>query len=474
MLDSLTWTPAWRIRELIGAREISPVEVVDHFLARIEQLAPKLQAFSYVDHAGAREEARQAEKAVLRGDELGNLHGIPLAVKEHIAVAGMPRCPLRSTVKTEAPLDDIAIGRLRQAGAIVLGTTTQMGSGIRGLPAEGSATTSHDYKWDEADFNWDVEARNPWDVSRAPGWSSSGSAAAASAALVPFAIGSDGGGSTRLPAAFSGVVGVHTTGGLIPEIDYEAPMDPIGSPAAPLAATRGPLARSVRDCAIVAQVMAGPDGRDPLCLPFEPPSFLDHLDDGVDGWRFAWTDDFGYASIWATDESPRVIAHVRQAAQGLSRLGATVQATDETWENPNPHLFFTSAAYNPPAPGVQKPSPELLRSALELRGRNDAKFRRVLSEHTLLLSPTSQRIAPPIEEWAAAWLPTNERRGWYTSHTFMFNWLKYPAVSVPCGFVDGMPVGLQIVGLPGSEDRILRAAQAFQRAFPQDERPAAS
>jgi len=471
MSDELTWMPAWRIRELIGTGDVSPVEVVDHFLGRIEDLDPKVHAFSHLDAAGARVQAKQAEDAARRGDEVGPLHGIPTAVKEHIAVRGMPGMSFLGGGAESGRRDHFGIARLRDAGAIVVGMNTMMGSGGQLGGGGGGLFRS---------FNWDVEARNPWDTSKVPGWSSSGGAASVAAALLPFTIGSDGGGSTRLPAAYSGVVGIHPTGGLIPDTDYEAPTAPLSMPSAPLATTIGPLTRDVRDCAIVTQVMGGPDGRDALCLPFDPPSFTDHLDDGVEGWRFAWTDDFGFASVYASDDSPRVIAHIREAAAGLASLGATVEPTAQVWEDPSPRMHLTGMAYGRPMPGVEPPSAEVLQDAFEARGRNDAITRELLHTNTLLLAPTSQRVARSVEEWNAGWTTDGDKfhggnfAPTYTADTFIFNWLKYPAISVPCGFVDGLPVGLQIIGLPGREDLVFRAAQAFLRAFPRDERPSVS
>jgi Asp-tRNA(Asn)/Glu-tRNA(Gln) amidotransferase A subunit family amidase len=269
------------------------------------------------------------------------------------------------------------------------------------------------------------------------------------------------------------VVGVHPTGGLLPNVEYAGPIVPGGI-------TIGPLARSVRDCAIVTQIMAGPDGRDPFCLPFDPPSYLDHLEGGVEGWKFLWTDDYGFTTPYASEDSERVISHIRSAAQGFSTLGAKVEATDEQWEDWWPNQLATQAAYSPPFPGMEPPSEEAFQAAFEVRGRNVEKFRRLLGDQTLLLSATSQRVARSVEEWNAAW--TTEGHTYhqgnfaptYTSHTAMFNWLNFPAVSVPCGFVDGLPVGLQIVGLPGSEASIFRAAEAFQTAFPRPERPPVS
>ena len=145
MSEELTWLPVWRIREMIGKREVSPVEVVDHFLGRIEEHDAKLQAFAYLDQVEARQLAKRAEKAVLDGDEIGSLHGIPVSVKGHIFVKGWPTFDMGSTRPiAEAWHDDVQVERLRAAGAIVVGTNTLMGSG---------ATRDG--------FNWDVEARNP-------------------------------------------------------------------------------------------------------------------------------------------------------------------------------------------------------------------------------------------------------------------------------------------------------------------------
>src|SRR6202034_1330306 len=195
-----------------------------------------------------------------------------------------------------------------QAGAIIIGTNTMMGTG------SGSMMT----------FDWEHEARNPWDPTRVPGWSSSGGAASAVARLLPITIGSDGGGSTRLPAAYSGVVGVHPSQGRVPYVNY-------GNPTLRTGGTYGPLSRDVRDAAITLQAMAGPDGRDMISMGDIPEDYQANIDREVEGLRLAWTDDFGYASLYALDESPRVIAEVRAAAQVLTSLGATVETTTEVW-----------------------------------------------------------------------------------------------------------------------------------------------
>jgi amidase/aspartyl-tRNA(Asn)/glutamyl-tRNA(Gln) amidotransferase subunit A len=203
-----------------------------------------------LDAAGARQQAVNADRLLSEGEQVGPLLGIPVAVKANMRVEGLPYTILRSgrPPQPASHFDDIAVERLRAAGAIVVGTNTMMGAG-------GGGTPDPDRPGVFRPFNWDAEARNPWDTSRVPGWSSSGGATAVAAGLLPVTIGNDGGGSTRLPAAYSGVVGLHTTCGLIPHVDYE-------KPAMKLTASDGPLARDVRDVAVVTRAISGPDGRD--------------------------------------------------------------------------------------------------------------------------------------------------------------------------------------------------------------------
>ena len=251
------------------------------------------------------------------GGELGPLHGIPTSVKSHIRVEGLRHTQFGQS--HVSPFDDISVERLRQAGAVIVGTNTMMGAGST---AGGDPDNPGVFK----PFNWDAEALSPWDTARVPGWSSSGGAATAVARLLPFTIGSDGGGSTRLPAAYSGIVGLHTTRGLVPHLDYE-------KPTMMLTASYGPLARDARDVAIVTRVIGGPDGRDYVCIQDDTPDCVAALDSGVDGMRLAWTDDFGFAvPLRRRRQRPDHRAR-REAGASLATLGATVEPTDEVWED---------------------------------------------------------------------------------------------------------------------------------------------
>ncbi|MCU1691561.1 MAG: putative amidase protein [Frankiales bacterium] len=469
MSDDLTWLPAWRLRELIGRKEVSCTEVTDHFLGRIEEFDPTLHAFAEVDVPGARQQAKQADAAVLEGGDLGPLHGIPTSVKAHIRVEGL-QLQTGAGLQTSR-FDDISVERLRAAGAVVVGTNTMLGAG-------GGGGLDPDHPGVFRPFNWDAEARSPWDTTRVPGWSSSGGAAAAAAALLPVTIGSDGGGSTRLPAAYSGVVGLHTTRGLIPHVDYE-------KPTMMLTASYGPLARDVRDAALFTRAMSGPDYRDYVCLSDETPDPVASLDQGVEGMRLAWTEDFGFASRYAGPDSARITAVAREAAAGLRTLGATLETTDEVWEDRSPDttaswlaepaLYEVMVQVN--TTPVPPPDYDAYKASIESRARNFAHFQEFFRHHDVILSVTAQRTAPTTEQWERDWtvdahtFPGLSFAPAYCSHTMIFNWLGFPAVSVPCGFLDGLPVGLQIASLPGREDLVLRVAAAFQKAFPRAERP---
>lgn len=452
--DELTWLPAYRIRDLVAQREISPVEVIEHFLSRIEEHS-SLNAFQSVDAVGAREEAQRAERALLGGGHLGTLYGIPVSIKEYIPVAGLPHRDSNGRITGVPKRDALSVRRLRDAGAIVVGTNTAMGITDAELNP----------------YDRELEARNPWDRGRVTGWSSSGGAAAAAAALVPIALGNDGGGSTRLPAAGSGVVGLHPTPGLVPEVKIDSPKLPA------LTTSAGPICRSVVDAALTLQAIAGPDGHDFAGTKLDPPDYLEFLDSGVDGMRLAWTDDFGFARLYGQDGSEKVIASIRDAAAGFHALGAEVfevpKICDDFWES-----YVTTNYLFQIAMEVPEPSPSEWEAALDARHRTWSAFRRVLTENDLLLCPTMQMLSPTLENWERAWLheaesyPHGVYAPSYTCYTHLFNWLAFPAISVPCGFLEGLPIGLQIVGLPGREGKILQAAQAFQAVFPAtSERP---
>ena len=436
--EELTWMPAWRIREDILAKKLSPVEVLDHFLCRIETHDPQLNAFHTIDHEGARDQARAAEQAVMKGEALGPFLGIPVATKLPLAIKGMPWADLSAGGLVQAEQDSMEIERLRGAGAIILGPTAA------GIAAPGVAVTP---------------IRNPWDINRTCGISSGGSACAISGGMVPLSIGGDGYGSTRLPAAFCGVVGLHQTRGRVPSFEW-------GTLNSRPFTTYGPMTRDIRDAATVLSVLAGPDGRDLMCLQDDPPDYLAGLDEGARGMRLCWTDDFGYVRKYAVTETERVISAVRAAAARLQEVGATIEAPDLRCEEPiwaaNQWTAMDPATMANDVLHFDPPSRAAMKEAREVRRRVWEQFRGLTEAYDFIISPTILEVAPTLEEWARNGL-SSDFTGIFVAMTAVANFLGWPAISVPAGLVDGMPVALQILGRPNSEPRIFQLAQSFLR-----------
>lgn len=461
--NRLTWTPAWRIREMIAQREVSPTEVTEHFLDRIAKLEPTLHAFDTLDAEGARAQAAAATRDIEEGRPLGALHGLPVAIMDVHSVKGFRNGLMENPC---ARYDEIAAERLRKAGAIIFGTT--------------------------ATYNWPTEAgpRNPWDLERDPGNSSRGSAVAVAAGMVPFAIGQDAAGSTRLPAAWSGCIGLSTTRGLVPHVDYE-------SKSLKITANAGPMACNARDCALMLQVIAGRDGRDFLSVQADVPDYFAHLDAGIDGMRIAWTDDFGWSKVYWLPESAEIVAFAKQAAFGLVEIGAAVEQIADAWEPAwptmeelivsNPVTGTSNSGFQPEAgqrrfeevwgrPQTHALEPlkvgwadetdpaERYRLASESRARMAEALENVLARYEVLVSVTTPMEPRPFREWGYF------GRGFtltsYAAHTAMLNLLGYPAISVPCGLLNGLPVAMQIIARQGREDLLLRVAAAVEKMYP--------
>lgn len=426
----LTWLPAWRIRELIARREVSAVEVTEHFLNRIEELDGRFHAFRMIDHAGARAQAKRTQDMVTAGEALGPLHGVPIAIKEHISATGIVWHNLTTGEKSVAVRDSIEVERLRAAGAIIIGSLVAGGG----------------------DLSLVENPLNPWDTERVAGISSPGSAIASAAALTPLTIAADGLGSTRIPAALCGQVGLHLTRGLVPSIHSDTL-----SPR--MLTSTGPITRDVRDAATVLKVLAGPDGRDFGCLQDEPADPLLELGDSVEGLRLVWTDDFGFGASYADDDSAQIIHAVRNVAMRIGEAGADIELTNAVWDDTGP-LGLSSLAADPVINKVSSLTPEGVVRAQESRRRLWDVFHTVLKDRDFIVSPTAQFLAPRREAWIKSWNDPHYMKT-YTVFTAAANLLGVPAISIPAGFAQGLPVGLQIMGRPKSEPTMLRLAQAF-------------
>ena len=443
----------------IARRKISPVEVVDVVLARIEALE-RLNAYVTLDAEGARHAARAAERAVMRkGARLGPLHGVPFSVKDLVVTKGVRTTFGTPIYKDNVPTEDAPmVARLKAAGAIMIGKTN--------TPTFGWIGATHNPLFGAT--------RNPWNLERTPGGSSGGAAAAVAAGLAPLAVGTDGGGSIRIPASFSGIYGLKPTFGRIP----------IHPPSAAWSLSHvGPMARTVRDAALMLQVSAGPDERDASSLPAPGVDYAKALRGGVKGRRVAYSDTLGYAEV----VDPEVREACGKAARVFRELGCRVEEIDPGW--PSPFAAWRAIFAGGIATRLASYTSErdkidagLLRIVDEALKSPPTAFvqaffdrlawldhpRRLFEGYDLLLTPTLARPAfavgldnateiagRPVPEWA--WSP----------FTYPFNLTGQPAASVPCGFTKGgLPIGLQVVGRRFDDATVLRASAAFEAARP--------
>lgn len=457
--DELCRMSAAELAEAIRARRVSPVEVTEAVLARIERLNPRLNAYCTVTAGAALEAARAAEQALARGSAPGPLHGVPVSIKDTILTAGVRTTRGSKLYADYVPAEDApVVERLKAAGAIILGKTNTPEFGWKGVT-------------DNALFG---PTRNPWNLERTPGGSSGGAAAAVAAGLGPLAIGTDGGGSIRIPAAFTGIVGLKPSFGLVPAYPP--------SPAESLSHV-GPMARTVRDTALLLDVLAGPDERDRTSLPPLGVRFEEALAGDLRGLRVAWSRDLGYAVV-----EPEVAALAEQAARRFIELGCVVEEAQPGFPDPYDAwsvLFYAGigAMLEDQPPGWRDVvDPELVRTvdaarplaafdyarAGFVRAALWDRLRRFFERYDLLLTPALAVTAFPVGLNAPEQIAGQPATGLrWSPFTYPFNMTGQPAISVPCGWTaEGLPAGLHIIGRRFADALVLRAAAAFEALQP--------
>ena len=463
MVDkALAFEPAWKLGELIRAKKVSPVELVEAFFKRIEKLNPKLNAYLTLDVEGAMKSAKEAEKALSKRKKLGLLHGVPISIKDLEVTKGLRTTLGSLAFKDTIPdKDTIVVERVRASGAIILGKTNTPEFGLSG-------TTEN--RLGDPCFN-------PWDITRTAGGSSGGAAAALAAGLCPLATGSDGGGSVRIPASFCGVYGIKPSQGRVPRYGG------LGRPAFSQFSQPGPLARSVKDAALLLNVLAGRDPRDPTCQQEAPPDFQKALDGKVKGMRIGWSPDLGYAAV-----DPEVVKITSKAARVFEGLGCTVEEVDIKLENPFEYFFnmFSSDIYASYGHLMEDYYYEL--SEFAVRSFNHARnvkgseysrallaiqvmraqMARLMEKFDLLLTPTMAVTAFLVGQRPReiGGRPVDPFWG-FLPFTFPINMTGQPAASIPCGFSkEGLPVGLHLIGRFKDEMTVIRASAAFEGARP--------
>ena len=462
--DELAFTPASDLLRLIAAKEVSPVELTELYFSRIDRLDSQLNSYLLLTRDQAMRDARAAEEALMRSDDLGPLHGLPIAIKDSQMTAGVTTTSGSLLFKDRVPDRSAAIvERVLEAGAIMLGKTN--------LPEFGLVGACGNRLGDPE--------RNPWNTGRTPGGSSGGAAAALAACLCPLATGGDGGGSIRIPASFCGIYGIKPTQGRVSS--YNGAEHVISSPFS----QQGPMSRTVRDSALLLQVVAGYDPRDPASMREPVPDFLAALDRDVTGLRVAWSPDYGFAAV-----DPEVLDVTSRAARVFEDLGCRVEESDLVMDAPYDSYgpIYETNAYAQYGRYVESRGGEMTEYAREFIGwgarvtgadygralggieRLRAQMTDLFDEYDLLLSPTLALPAIPVDRFPEeiAGRPAYPHR-YFGFHPFTYpiNAIGHTAASVPAGFSsDGLPIGLHIVGRRGGEETVIAASAAFERARP--------
>ena len=439
--------------DLLARKEISPVELTQAHLERIEKLDPLLNCFITRTPEAALQRARRAEDELLRGERKVPLHGIPFGLKDLYETRGVrTTCGSLFWADYIPEADASVVEKIYQAGAVNLGKLNmhEIALGLTNVNPHYGA------------------CRNPWDLDRVPGGSSGGSAAALAAGLCLASLGSDTGGSIRVPAALCGVVGLKPTYGRV-SLRGVFPLSWNLDHA-------GPMARSVRDVAILLQVIAGYDPADPVSVNAPVDDYQEGLEKGVAGWNIALADD----QYVEANTAPEVLEAVHQAARVFEDQGARVSRITLPGfleaAKANGLMVVSDAAAVHRERLAQQPekfgadirqrletgkaysSTEYIlarQAQVELR----RAFERIFNDYDILLTPATPMPAPPIQGQDAL-----EQARLLTRFTAPFNLTGLPAISVPCGFThQGLPIGLQIVAAPWAEAAILQAAHAFEQ-----------
>lgn len=452
--DRILMLPAMEIASLVQSRKLSAIELIEMSLDRITEIDGELGAFTVVLAERARGSARQVQERITAGEHLP-LAGLPLAVKDHIWLAGAPATNGSRALADFVPSEDsVAVSRLIAAGAVVVGKTNNPEFCYRG------DTYSPLYGL----------TRNPWDLDRTPGGSSGGSAVAVATGMAAIAIGTDGGGSIRIPAVFCGIAGHKPTFGLVPTQP--------GFRGWPTLSVFGPMARSVPDLAMMLSVMAGPHPTDPSTVVKPQIHSLAASSPLADlkGLRIAVSEDFGFARV-----DPVVRAAFRNAVERLGALGCELEDAHPVTKDPVP-LWWTIAAaesFASEASLLDRPeliAPDSLRTirmgeAISVREYLDAQnakseFARAwgsfLERFDFIVSPGEQVLPFSVDQ------PEPSRSGevvegdWWGMDC-VANLTGQPAASVPSGMTDdGLPVGIQFMGRRFDDDRVLRVAATFE------------
>ena len=460
--SELPFLSASKLAELLNRREVSPVDVTEAYLVRIGQVDPSLNSYITVTAEQARADARQAEAEIAAGNYRGPLHGVPVAVKDQFCTEGVLTTGGSSILGEYVPdYDATVMARLKEAGGVLLGKLNMS-----------------EFAMGDAFHHPYGRPRNPWDLSRNPGTSSSGSGAATAAFLCATSLGEDTAGSIRGPAAFCGLVGIRPTWGLVSRYGMLASTWSMDA--------AGPISRTVRDCAITLQAIAGYDPRDSHTRNAPVPDYLKGIDTGIRGLRVGVISD----RVNADSVEPDVRDTVNAAVVQLGELGAEVEGVTIPMMAESAAISTTLIYVDATAVHRQglRDHPEMYDHNNRVRlltgslipaqaHQKAARLRHIFRQHILealervdvLILPTSSVQATPIPTEAG--MARNGKEEFLNmlagrrTYTTPSNLAGVPGLSINCGFTsDGLPVGLQMVGRPYDESTLFRAAYAYEQA----------
>jgi aspartyl-tRNA(Asn)/glutamyl-tRNA(Gln) amidotransferase subunit A len=459
MSEELVYASALDLLKWYREKAISPVEVTRAVLDQINKYDGALNAFVLVDEKLALEQARASEARWQAGTPMGLVDGVPTTVKDILLTKGWPTLRGSKSVDAAGPWEDDApvVARLKENGAVLVGKTTTPEFGWKGV----------------TDSPRTGITRNPWNPAMTSGGSSGGASSACASGMGALHLGTDGGGSIRIPSGFTGIFGHKPSFGRVPAW----PLSPFGT-----VSHIGPMTRSVGDAALMLQVLSGSDSRDWAALPPTKVDYLKYLSRTIKGKRIAYSPNLGYAYV-----HPEVAAAVRQAVQQLEELGAVVDEVDPGFENPLP-IFntlwwsgarfalrnFTDKQIDELDPGLRDVFVEGAKITLSdymeatlARGELGIQMKKFHEQYDFLVTPTLSvpafevgKLAPQEMQEVGAWVD-------WTPFSYPFNLTQQPACSIPCGLTkDGLPIGLQIVGAMHDDEGVLMAANAYEGVSP--------
>ncbi len=460
------------IAKQVRAKELSPVEVVESALRRMEKLEPYLHAFCTPTPDLAKQTAQQLEKDVQAGKDGGVLAGVPIGIKDLVVTKGIRTVSGSVIYKEFIPdEDDVVVERLKAAGAVILGKTN--------VPEFGYSGVGHNPVFETT--------RNPWNLDMTPGGSSAGSGAAVATGICPFAIGSDGGGSIRIPSAHSGLYGIKASMGRVPLYPGTRDERYPGVSSWEGLEHIGPMSRTVADSALMLSVIAGPDDRDRHTLPAPDFDWMECLEGGIKGLKVAYSPDWGYAAV--DSEVRRIVGEAVKAFE--SDLGCTVEEASPGWEDPY-DAFWGLVALETDLKGMRElvaehgheMTPHLvdfltrpwtaedLTNAVITRKAVVNKMWKFMRKYDLLLTPTLACPPFPVHMQGPEKIEGRIVHPFqWLAFTYPMNMTGQPAASIPAGLTkDGLPVGLQIVGRHLDDPTVLRASAAFEAARPWKDR----